>query len=162
MAFPDNIGGQVALVRVERAFLDHERIGFFRIGLLPILIVDNVQIELLGPGDLGPKLTQIELHLTHAAGARAVEFRNLCFRYVGDKEPRLRAKVVHSTSAGVWRCNSGVVVDRGHLYEFEEAELITTGPRAWSLNAKSGKIARTISLLPSAAAQDSRADQSND
>jgi hypothetical protein len=159
IAFSDSAGNQAALVRADRAFQDHERIGFFSIGLLPLVIFENVQIEFLKPGEFSESMQHIKMHFARLAGAKAVEIRDVSLRFSGDNEPRLRAKLVRSISDGVWKLQSGIAIDCGQSYEFERATLNTSGPRAGSITFTSGTISKTINWFESASLQPGRGER---
>ncbi len=61
----------VAQVHVNRMFIDYERRGFFRIGLLPIPVAENVQIQIQSADCLTNAL--FELHSWHQPSSRATK-----------------------------------------------------------------------------------------
>jgi hypothetical protein len=157
-AFSDEAGNPLAVVRADRVILDHERVGFFRIGVLPMIVIKGAEIEILLLERLAPQMQQIHLHFSQN-GARAVEFRKAAFRFPQDKSPRLSAKCIRSTSDGVWNLHSGVVVDSGRLFEFEEANLQVTGPRPGILTIKFRGTTKDIDLLRPGREQSGQAEE---
>lgn len=49
----------VAVLRVEHVFRDHERRGFFRIGLLPLLVGEGVRLEFRDAGVAARELDRV-------------------------------------------------------------------------------------------------------
>lgn len=149
--FSNPAGSQIAVVRADRALQDHQRVGFFRIGLLPLFVVEHVQIEILKPKEFTRSMQLIPEHFSQRTGAKELEFRDLLLSFAGDERPRLKAKSVRLTSEGLWNMRSGVLIDRGEAYEFEQATLNTAGRYAGNITLKSGTQSKTVNWFASAA-----------
>ncbi len=78
-------------VHAARIFVDYERRGFFRIGLLPIPVAENVQIQIQSADCLTNALLALHSWNQPSAGLRRLELRNLEIRLIGEKQPRLCA-----------------------------------------------------------------------
>lgn len=81
----------VAQVHAARIFTDYERRGFFRIGLLPIPVVENVQIQIQSAECLTNALFALHDWNQPASGVRRLELRNVEIELIGEKQPRLSA-----------------------------------------------------------------------
>jgi hypothetical protein len=81
----------VAKIHADRIFTDYERHGFFRIGLLPILVVENVELQISAAGSLTNALSALREWRQPSVGIRRLELRNLEITIVGEAQPRLRA-----------------------------------------------------------------------
>jgi hypothetical protein len=81
----------VARVHASQIVTDYERHGFFRIGLLPIAVADNVQLQISSAGCLTNALSALREWRQPSVGARRLELRNLEITMVGEARPRLRA-----------------------------------------------------------------------
>src|SRR5947207_312643 len=82
-------GHQIAVIRAERIFIDHARMGFFRIGLLPFLAVENVDIEIRDPAEISRKLTLIQSHFARTSPDGSVELRRVRLSFPNENVPRL-------------------------------------------------------------------------
>jgi hypothetical protein len=81
----------IAQVHTTRIFTDYERRGFFRIGLLPIPVAENVQIQIESAECLTNALFALHDWEQLSVGVRRLELRNLQITMFGEKQPRLCA-----------------------------------------------------------------------
>jgi hypothetical protein len=81
----------LAKIHADRIFADYERRGFFRIGLLPIPVVENVQMQIKSADCLTNGLFALHFWEQPEIGVRRLEFRKLEIAFFGEKQPRLRA-----------------------------------------------------------------------
>lgn len=81
----------IAQVHAAHIFTDYERRGFFRIGLLPIAVVENVQIQIQSAECLTNALFALHDWNQPAPGVRRLELRNVEIKLIGEKQPRLSA-----------------------------------------------------------------------
>lgn len=65
-----------ALVRVDKAYVDYERRGFFRIGMLPVVVLDGATIEAEDTNDPMSSLAEVERWVATKTGQR-VEMRRV-------------------------------------------------------------------------------------
>ena len=79
----------VAQVHVGRLFTDYERRGFFRIGLLPIPVAENVQIQIQSVDCLTNAITALYSWNQPSVGVRRLELRNLEIKLFGEKQSGL-------------------------------------------------------------------------
>jgi hypothetical protein len=92
----------MATLKVGRVFPDNRRVGFFRVRLLPLLVVQDVRLE-LSPAAAGENwLASLQMDFKPLLGRRTSgsEWRNLSVWVSGDSGPRLQAqRVCPPTSA---------------------------------------------------------------
>jgi hypothetical protein len=78
-------------VHADRLFKDYEHHGFFRIGLLPVPVAENVQIQIQSADCLTNATLALSSWNQPSAGVRRLELRNLEIKLFGDRQPRLSA-----------------------------------------------------------------------
>ena len=78
-------------VHAARIFTDYERRGFFRIGLLPIPVVEDIQIQIQSADCLTNALFALRSWNQPSVGVRRLELRNIEIKLFGEKQSRLRA-----------------------------------------------------------------------
>jgi hypothetical protein len=78
-------------VHAARIFTDYERRGFFRIGLLPIPVAEDVQVQIQSADCLTNALFALRSWNQRSVGGRRLELRNLEIKLFGEKQSRLRA-----------------------------------------------------------------------
>lgn len=71
-----------AVAYVASMHTDYERKGFFRIGLLPVGILEGVTLEIRNPQRTAEALEQMRLW-AKSSGARRIELRQVKFRMTG-------------------------------------------------------------------------------
>lgn len=116
-------GHPVAILRVERFGLEYQKRGFFRIGVLPIMVLDDVTLEVL---DAERLREVIELAFSHPQfrghkSAIPVEVRRFRFRCKTEPGLELSAKTLRPVGHGRWAL-SGVIIQRPGAQPIELAE----------------------------------------
>jgi len=81
----------VTQVHAARIFTEYERRGFFRIGLLPVPVVENVSIIIRSADCLTNNMFEARFWNRPGMGVRRLKFRNVEIKLFGEKQPRLRA-----------------------------------------------------------------------
>jgi hypothetical protein len=81
----------VTQIHATRLFTDYEHRGFFRIGLLPIPVAENVQIQIKSADCLTNATLGLHPWNQPSVGVRRLELRNLEIKLLGEKQPRLSA-----------------------------------------------------------------------
>jgi hypothetical protein len=84
---------KVSQVHTARLFTDYEKHGFFRIGLLPIPVAEDVQIEIRSADCLTNALSGIHFWNEPSLAVRRLELRNLEIKSFDEKQPRLSARL---------------------------------------------------------------------
>ncbi len=90
----------IARVHADRVFMDHEKWGFFRVGLLPLAVVQGVQVQILSDSFLTNALSDLNSLNLASANLRHLEFRDLQISLLGEIEPRLRAATARLNPSG--------------------------------------------------------------
>jgi hypothetical protein len=112
------------VVRVERAYLDYERKGFFHIGILPVGALEGVTIEVRDSRSAGDAFQQIQRWLG-AGGGRRVELRQVKFLFSTNS---LEAGKVECRAGDRWELLHGVrLVSGGNETRAQRATLQVSG-----------------------------------
>ena len=96
-----------AVVRLDRVYTDYERKGFFRIGILPIGVMEGVTFELLQPQSVTNGLAQLD-HWLGATAARRLELRRVSFLVSAPVTNRLETGRVRPAAGGKLALLDGV------------------------------------------------------
>lgn len=113
--FPFYAGAEPKLctvVRVEDIYTDCERRGFFRIGILPLEVMEGVGIEIRNPETAGDGLAQLH-HWLESQGARRVELRRVKFLVDSTVTNRVEAGRIRVAADGTWQLLDGVKLVSG-------------------------------------------------
>jgi hypothetical protein len=111
----------IVQIHATRIFTDYERHGFFRIGVLPVSVVENAHIEIQSVESLTNAL--LALHeWTRAAAARRSEIRHIEIALGNEPQPRLTASRAR-------------VADNGML---ELSNVLVAGPNGEEISAACG------------------------
>lgn len=142
-----NPSGTAAVIRIDHFSADHQRKGFFRIGLLPLLVADGVVFEFRDPASIAECLAGSRSRLEQWFGGRLLELRRVEFRFPTGGNQRLEARRVSFAADGHWELSGGVkwraATDEceaasGHLQIFgnQAGQLVMepiSGPKLFSL-----------------------------
>jgi hypothetical protein len=128
--FPENSIEQIAVCKIDSVFTEHRKIGFFRIKLLPMLVVQGVRLEFNQAG-LGTNWLE-GLQFDPAPGVRrsAVEWRDFTVFFPQEKLPRLRAERVYppiNAATPAYRLEGVTVQSGGEQFNVPRAELRAEG-----------------------------------
>lgn len=105
---PRSNDAAVVRLSIQEARLDHQRRGFFKIGVLPVLVVEDVALEVLEPGSLASTLADLPAALMGDGHRVPIELRNFSLRFPGDETPRFLAGRVRLAGRGVWQLSGPV------------------------------------------------------
>jgi len=126
-------------IHAGRFFIDYERWGFFRIGVMPLLVVDNVQVEIRSAEYLTNALADLKSWHQPARSLRQMELRDLEISITGEKHPRLRAASARIGPEGAVRLSTVTVLDgAGQTVTLPNARLQLSGASAGQLEWKNG------------------------
>jgi len=96
----------MATCKVDGVFLDHRRLGFFHVRLLPILVVQGVHIELGDAGADDDWMSELGENLAVGMKLSAVEWRELDLTTSRTNSPHLYARTVRLMDGkGSVRCH---------------------------------------------------------
>lgn len=137
----------VAVVRIASARRDFQRRGYFRIGLLPMAVIEDVKVEIRHAEDVGDLLVQTRQGLGMMAHGRALEVRRIALSLAGESEPFLRAESVRFEDDGRWQLRRVVLNTRNECIEAGLAWLQVTGPDAGQLVLETETGQHVTSLL---------------
>ncbi len=90
----------IVKIQAARIFVDHEKYGFFRLGLVPLAVVQSVRIQLESAGRLTNALASLNSWNLATRSLRRLEVRDLEISLFGEPEPRLRAATARVNAAG--------------------------------------------------------------
>jgi hypothetical protein len=124
----------IARVHTTRAFIDHEKWGFFRLGLLPVPVVEGVQVQIQSAGCLTNVLSDLNSWNASSGVSRRLELRNLDISILDEKEPRLHAAIARvGRSGSLELSNVAVGRDGGVPVSIPKATLQISGPASGCL-----------------------------
>lgn len=127
----------VVKVHAARVFVDHEKVGFFRFGLAPLAVVQDVQIQIESAGQLTNVLADLNSWNNFPRNLRHLELRNLEISFFGEPKPRLCAVTARVTASGSLEL-SQVSVRDGVKGSIARATLQLTGALAGDLRWRDG------------------------
>jgi hypothetical protein len=158
--YPDSAAEPAAMIRAGRVFSDYQTRGFFRIGALPMLVLDRLSVELLQPEQLSKALRSLgEKFAVKNDSRKAVEGRDFCLWFSSRKDAQLRARRVRLESGTAWRLFDGALLRPGSdVIPFRQATLTIAGPNAGELayeTARGTARLQLLSLLPGSTAKNS-------
>ena len=142
------------IIKTDHIFSDYQRRGFFRIGALPLVVFDRLNIEIHNPRKLGAALQASSEHFVGGLRQRqAVEGREFSLCFSSSDNPRLQAHRVRLESESAWELEDGLVYrTEGGPIRFRRATLITRGAKAGNLILQTGTETIRLSLLSPASA----------
>ena len=135
-------------VHAARAFMDHEKFGFFRLGLAPLAVVQGVQVQLVSAAQLTNVLANLNAWNLSSAPLRHLEIRELEISLFGEPAPRLRAATARANPAG--QLDLSLVSLPGAAPDvIARATLQITGPDAGLLRWRAGAQDKEFSVFSS-------------
>lgn len=135
-------------LRAARLFTDHERRGFFKIGLLPMLVAENVQIQFRSVSGLTNVLAGLPPWMVGATDSHCVELRSVELFATGSDAIRLKAGLARPKQDGIWELKSvAVFAGAKQTFSLPEAQFQIVGPDAGRLIWKLGGQPQAISLF---------------
>ena len=95
---------QMSTLKVGRVFTENRRMGFFRVRLLPVLVAQDVHVELspAAAGENWPASLQANFKplFRRSSGGSSSEWRDLSVWLRGDAAPRLQAQRICPPTSG--------------------------------------------------------------
>ncbi len=123
---------QLADYKVETIFLDHRKLGFFRVKLLPVLVVQGVQLEFAEANPTNEWAGSFQPDWLPKVKRSAVEWRDVNIGSKKDGAPRLhaeRAQVAPAGAPAVCTFKEVTLVANGAEWRMPQAELRNEGGR---------------------------------
>jgi len=138
-----------AIIRADHVYSDFQTRGFFRIGVLPLVVLEGLKLEIKDARQLTEILTTAGDHLAHKGkGKKAVEGRDFAILFEQVKGAEVRARTVRLESGTRWELQTGAVhFADGTSTTFSRAVLIVAGPRAGELSCDTDHGNVRINLL---------------
>jgi hypothetical protein len=138
-----------AILRADRIFRDYQRRGFFRIGVLPLVVFEGLNLEIREPERLSAALSAVSGQFAVKDNVKkAVEGREFTLRLGQEGDGQLRARRVRLEDGTVWRLQEGSVERAGAAaIAFRRATLTITGARAGELTCETTNGAVQLHLL---------------
>ncbi|MBI4325061.1 MAG: hypothetical protein HY674_07325 [Chloroflexi bacterium] len=118
-------------MKVDKVFTEYQRRGFFRIGLLPLVVMDGVKIDFRQVDAASSALARLPQELKPWAGSRMLELRDVKFAFPVEPKERLRAGKVRWLENGQWQLSNGVTIQMTtNKVKVAQATLQVAGPSA--------------------------------
>ena len=137
-----------AVLKIDRIYTDYQRKGFFRIGLLPMVVADGVTFEFLQPGKIEETLSEMRAWLEPKATSKVLELRKVTFNFPSAFQRKLMAKRVRLLEQGRWQLFDGVTYQNAtNLAYAPRALLQVTGKHAGWLTLESTNTVEAIRLF---------------
>jgi hypothetical protein len=122
-------------IHAGRLFTDYEHRGFFRIGILPVPVAEDVQIQIQASACLTNALAMLQNWKHPAVGVRRMEIRDLQIFLLGENRPRLCAARAQIGKNGVLELSGASVTGlSGQRIPIAHGLLQVTGPDAGRLS----------------------------
>ena len=151
MVIPLFVGSEskpTALVRVKELRNDYRRVGFFRIGAMPLVVLDGLTIELKHTKNLSASLKEIHKGVLINKHPSLLEARDVQVLIMAESAPRLQARTMRFVDAGQWRLFDGVLfAGSNQPVHFSEGTLQLHGPSPGRFTYKAGGMAEELELL---------------
>jgi hypothetical protein len=139
--------GPMAVVRIERFSTDYQRKGFFRIGLLPMLVADGVVFEIFDPTSAATALEKARFQIKALCGTGVFELRRVRFLFQSTPDRQLEAKRIRFDENGVWEIEGLEYRDQNRRWQAGKAMLVATGGRAGELRFEADSRPRILNIF---------------
>jgi hypothetical protein len=140
-----------ATLRLQEIRQESRRVGFFRIGIMPICLGEGVQVHLRTNQDSLAVLSRINGLLKPFAEHRALEFRRLEVFLPSEKIPCLSVDRVCCEANGQWRLTDGLTLRvGGETLRAKAGDFHVAGLLAGHVVLAADQGSRTIQLLGTA------------
>ena len=133
---------------IRRLSVDYEERGFFRIGILPLLAVDDVQIHVLTPAGCQQLGAATQLWEMRTSVRHRVELRGVDIYLPGFGNPHLHAALARPGATDAWELTSVSLAVAAHPpLTFAKATLQVAGADAGRLEVGTGGRRQTFLLF---------------
>jgi hypothetical protein len=147
--YPDVGLRPIAIIRADQIYGDYQRRGFFRIGVLPMLVLDGLSLEICDTNQLSAALIRAGTHFDcKGKASSAVEGRNFSLSFSGQTNGAVHAQTVRLASGTEWLLQDGTVDQPAAAsISFRRASLAVAGPKAGELTYEATNGVVRIHLL---------------
>jgi hypothetical protein len=124
---------EIADCKVEKIFLDHRKLGFFRVKLLPVLVVQGVRLEFADANPTNEWAESFQSDWLPKVKRSAVEWRNVTIGSQKEDAPRVRAgwaQVGADRAPTICEFKDVTLEANGATWRMPQAELRDEGGRA--------------------------------
>ena len=127
-----------AVICIENLDKDFQRRGFFRIGVLPLLVLNGMTIEVLDTRRTAEAFAKAnaKLKARRKSGA-CVEGRSFSVCFGNEPNATLQAAVVHFRDEETWALDDGSIEAEGSTHRFKTAVFHVEGNQAGELTFRS-------------------------
>jgi hypothetical protein len=127
--------GPAVVIRADHVFNDYQRRGFFRIGVLPLCVLDGVSVEVRETNQIAAALSRAsESFAARGSMSRAVEARNFSISFPNQKSATMKARRVCFEKGDEWWFEEGILrLHSGECVSLQTARLVVRGPAAGDL-----------------------------
>ena len=120
-----------AVLKVDKIHTEYQRRGFFRIGLLPLVVMEGVKIDFRQANAASSALARLPKEMKPWAGSRMLELRDVKFAFRAEPKERLRAGKMRWLENGQWQLSNGVTIQMTpNEVQVQQALLQIAGPSA--------------------------------
>ena len=151
MVIPLFVGSEskpTALVRVKELRNDYRRVGFFRIGAMPLVVLDGLTIELRHTKNLSASLKEIHKGVLINKHPNLLEARDVRIIIAAESAPRIQAKTMRFVDAGQWRFFNGILfAGSDHPVHFSQGTLQLEGQSPGRFTCRSEGRAEELDLF---------------
>jgi hypothetical protein len=155
VSFPirDVASGKIAaIIHIRDLQRDHQRKGFFKIGIMPFVLATDVLIEIKDEGEFQKNFIYLERDLNALAQNLPLELRGLRFVQPGRTIPVLEADCARIQRNQGWDLQGARFSARGSSMKVPRARLLFN-PAVMSLQVTSGTRREEFNLLTPAPLQ---------
>lgn len=122
-------GGYVAVAHAKRVVLDHQRKGFFKVGLLPMVSIRDATVEIRDADRFVAGLHSNCIRLAALSESVPVLIDGLRFTQPENRADLLRARSARIVGGGDWKLTGVTLFIEGRILEFPTGEM-KVGPDA--------------------------------
>ncbi len=139
----------VAILSIGTISKEYARHGFFRIGLLPELLIDSVTLEIRNSSEVSRILGTVQARSQPLLPQKGVRIQDVCIKVDYEGQRILVASQIRDLGKPRWQFADGVVsTDGTNFVTFDHASLSVGGTDFGQLVAVSGHDRTTIHFLP--------------
>jgi len=138
----------VAVMRADSIVASHQRRGFFRIGLLPLIVVENLSIQINDRERLLPALVASGHHfVSKTDNKKIIEARNFSLAIGTNQFPAIVSQTMRPQTPELWMLEHGkILIADGKPLIFDKARLTILGPRAGEVTLMQADTVMTVNL----------------
>lgn len=141
---------RIATVRIGSGHQEYKRKSFFRIGLLPVFVAEDVEIEFENEMGLRHSLVKWQGWLRRPEAASQVMIRRFAIRRTGERMPCLKAEAIHVVSDGILELQGIECMSEDQILTAHKGDLKIAGPETGRLILYSSQGKKAVPLFTEA------------